>query len=238
MEGLGLMPTLDQVRQRVREKIRDIDLRSQKRDTVELDNAISEAYLMLHPRIPAARVHIPSAGTIAANADTFLLPTAAGEEYQGEIRIRLRSDGTFLERKTVEEIDLLRSGETSTIGTRRPTCFCMWEEDDMDVQARCWPRSKDAETYDLFCTLSPSDPRDSAFPDAVVIAFSRTGAQSLVLLASALLVGAMSDEDLASVRVDRGIASAWMREADRLIYLEAQRRNNLESVDHTLRFSR
>ena len=229
------MASLESVRQRIKECLRDTDLRKPSRDTPEYDNAIAEAYLGLASRLPAATSVTTSAGTIAANADTFTLPTASGEEYGGEVRIRLRSDGSFLRRRTVMEIDLLRSGDISTVGTSRPTDFCMWEEGDQDVQCRCWPRSRELETYDLHRSLLPSDLRDAAALDTDDINFSRYGLVALVYHASALILKSMTDEDLTARRLNRGVADHWLAQADIVLYKEAERRHNIESVGYMMK---
>jgi hypothetical protein len=226
--------TLNVLRGRVRERVRDTDVRSPSRDIAEYDTAIADAYIALSAWLPAPTSVTASAGTIAANADTFTLPTASSEEYAGEVRIRLRSDGTFLTRRTVEEIDRLRSGDISTVGTSRPTDFCMWEELDQDVQCRCWPRSKDAESYDLHRTLAPDELRDLGF-DLSTVQFSRFGTVALVLHASALMVEGMTDDDLATRKLNRGVAGDWMRDSRVVLYKERERRHNLESVGRTLR---
>lgn len=227
--------TLAVVRDRVRIRTRDVDAKNNSRDVVEYDNAICEAYLALSAWLPAPTSVTESAGTIAANADTFTLPTSGDEEYAGELRLRLRSDGSFLTRRTVEEIDRLRSGDTATVGTSRPTDFCVWEESDQDVQCRCWPRSRELETYDLHRTLLASDLRDAAAMDAASVAFSRFGVVSLVLHAAALMVQGMTDDDLALRRLSRGVAKDWVRDASTVLYKERERRHNLESVGRTLR---
>ena len=96
--------TLENIRYRVRSLTRDVDGRSPSRDLAEIDNAIAEAYLVLSSRLPAPSLYTASAFTISAHADTFTLPDSASEEYTGDVRIRLRSDGRFLRRRTLEEI--------------------------------------------------------------------------------------------------------------------------------------
>ncbi|MGQ0721021.1 MAG: hypothetical protein ACT4PE_05535 [Candidatus Eiseniibacteriota bacterium] len=232
------MATMVDVRHRVREHLRDTDFRRPEWDTAALDNAIAEAYMALAAWLPAPTAVVESAGTIAANADTFTLPTAAGEEYAGEVRIRLRSDGSFLIQRTVEEIDMLRAGETSTVGTTRPTHFCMWEELDQDVICRCWPRSRDAEAYDIHRTLALADLREGASLDIETVRFSRFGVSSLVLHAAASLVTGATDEALSRLGLSRGAARTWQQQSDILLYKERERRHNVESVGRVMRLVR
>lgn len=226
--------TLSDLRNRVRTMIRDTDGRNASRDLAEIDDAIAEAYLVLASRIPSPSLYTASAFTIAANADTFTLPTSGLLEYTGDVRIRLRSDGRFLRRRTLEEIDRFRSGDISTVGTTRPELFALWMEADQEVQGRCWPRSRDAELCDLFAALSAQDLREN-IEAASTIHFSRFGTVALVLHAAATIVTGLTDADLEERRLNRDVVPLWLKDADRTLVREEGRRHDVEAVGRMMK---
>lgn len=230
------MAELSVVRARVREHTRGVDSRHTSRDIVEYDNAIAEAYMALQSQIPAATLHTAAAFTISADADTFTLPTSSGEEYAGEVSIQLVSDRSFLRKVTLDEIDAMRAGNTQSVGTGRPMFFALWEEADQDVQGRCFPRSKDAESCDLYRALVADDLRDAANMDVANIRFSRYGTSALVLYASAIVVEGLTPDDAAARKINREITRGWRDAANRLLYTDAVRRHALEDVGRTQRW--
>lgn len=216
------MPTLPQVRAEVRVALREMDARKPI-GLVEVDQAIRKCYLLLQFRLPAARSYTASAFTISSAAETFTLPTTSSAEYAGDVRIQLASDGSFLTKLTIEEIDAYRDGQSSTaVGV--PRYFALYEEDDGEVQGRCYPRANQAYVCNLFRSLVAAD-FDLTALDSTNIRLSRPAATALVLKSACYLVAGMTAEDLATRRLDRGIVSLWNDEAERAIYQEAMRRH-------------
>lgn len=237
------------IRDRVRERIRDTDDKRPSFDVIEVDMAIADAYLVLQARIPRPRLYTASAFTISAGGDEFNLPTAAvtgwtggdGQaEYGGDVSIRLRSQARFLRRRTIEELDGLREGET-TIALGIPRDFALWEESDGTVRGRVHPGAKAAESCDLFRALMADDLRDyvgsgTEGMEQVEVQFSRTAGQALVLYAASDLLLRMTTEDLALRRMDRGAARFWLAEAQRMIYQDAARAHDLSDVGRVQRW--
>lgn len=227
--------TLAVARNRVRVKLNEMDQRRASTGVVAIDNAIADAYISLGSRIPAPHASTASAFTIAANAQTFVLP-ASGAEYAGDVRIQLVSNGMFLVKISRDELESFRNGITSTTGTGKPSHFSLYEESDQELQGECWPRSKDAEACNLFASLTVTDLRDAAAMDVASITFSRYGSTALVYYASALLAAGMNDEDLKLRRLNPNVATLWKADAERLLYEEEVRRHNAESVGRTQRW--
>lgn len=226
--------TLPSVRTRVRIKVRDSDNRNPSFSIIEVDQAIRDAYIALQSQLPPASVYSASAFTIAGGGDTFALPTSTGTiEYHGKTRIRLRSNGQFLRERTVEEIDAMRNGQTTT-GTGVPTDFALWEENDQEVQGRCYPGAKSAEVCDLFYTLVADD-FDLTAIDSSNIRFSRYGIDALVYRASAELVMTLTEEDLKLRKLNANAANFWLKESERILYREAMRQHRIGAVGRTQR---
>jgi len=160
---------LRRVRDRISMKLRDTDARKGTFDAVYLDNAICEAYLALQGRLPPPDLYTASAFTIGAGGDTFTMPTSVtqwtgndgGAEYAGDFRIQLASNGQFLQKRTVEELDSMRNRlPTVSPALSIPYLYALWEENDQDVQGRCYPGAKVAEACNLFRTFKADDLRD------------------------------------------------------------------------------
>jgi hypothetical protein len=226
----------------VQVKLNDTDSRRGSLGVVQVDHAIADACLSLGSQLPAPHLYLASALTIAAAADTFVLPTAAQSgyvsltQYAGDIRIRLVGNrNTFLTKRTVEELDALREGApTSYQG--RPSDFALWEEMDDDVQGRCYPRAKEAEPCDLFVSLVPDDIRDAADVEAANVRFSRYGATALVFHTAALIIAQLPKEELALRKLNPNVASLWIKEAAVLLYNDEVRRHNNEAIGRVQRW--
>ena len=228
--------TLATVRSRVRVNLKELGERSTVAGLIAIDNAIADAYLVLGASIPAPRLLTPSAFTIAANSRTFTLPSAAGLQYTGIVEIQLRSDRSYLSKRSRDEIQALYNGDTQTVGTSRPLLFSLYEDSSQVVQGDCWPRSRDAEPCDLYASLSVADIRDAASMDAATIQFGRAAVHAVVLQASSMLVAAMTDEDLRERKLNPKVADTWYKQAQTLAYQEELRRNNAEAVGYIQRW--
>jgi len=235
------MPTLAAIRARVMVKAHDTDNRKGSLGIVRTDHAIADACLQLGSQIPSPEAYLPSAFTISAG-DTFALPTAAQTgyvsttQYAGDIRIRLRSNNMFLTKRTVEELDAFREGQTSTSAPGVPSNYCLWEEMDNEVQGRCWPAAAASQACDLFVSLVPDDLRDASDMDAANVRFSRYGATALVFHAAALLVAELPQDELALRKLNGSVAKLWLDQARVLLYEEEVRKNNNESIGRTMRW--
>lgn len=235
------MSTLAVVRGRVRVKLNDADAREGELDIVEVDHAIADACIEIGAGLLMPHVYLTSALTIAANADTFTLPTAAQTgyasltQYGQNVRVWLQARNYYLTKRTPLELDAMRS-TTTTATVDIPTDFCLWPEMDNDMQARCYPRSREAEACDLFVSLVPDDLRDAADMDAANVRFSRLGETALVYHAAAMLAGAMTDEDLKARRLSQRTIASWGKRSERLCYLEEVRLQSAGDVGRLQRW--
>jgi hypothetical protein len=230
------------VRDRIRMRLRDTDSKRPSFDALEYDQTICDAYLELQAQLPKPHLLTTSAFTISAGTDRFNLPTTvtnySGAEYSGDVRIRLVSTGEFLTQRSVEELDALRQGQT-TLALERPYCFCLWEENDLDVQGRCYPGARAAEACDLFTALTADDLRDytaGSKMDSVSVLFSRMGAAALVHHVAADMLLRMTPSELAERRLTKDAAPLWQQKAKVLLYQEAARHHDLEDIGRTGRW--
>lgn len=240
--------SLKRVRGRVQDRIRDTDDRNPTFTPFEIDNAICDQYLNIASRLPVPDLYTASAFTIAAGGDTFQLPATVsqytgndgGAEYAAGMRIRLTSNGQFLRKSTVEELDSFRDGN-QTIHLGVPDKFCLWEEKDQDVQGRCYPGATAAQVCDLWAPLMPDDLRDfvgsgAEGMDTVEVLFARSGILGLVMYTAADLVARMTDSDLTLRKINPGVVNLWREEANIILNREAGRRHNIDDVGRLQRW--
>lgn len=241
---------LRRVRERVWIALGDTDARRRVFDPIKLDQALCDAYVRLQARLPAPTVSTASGLTISAGADTFNLPTTVsqwtgnngGAEYRGDVRIRLRSTGNYLTKRTPEEIDSFREGQPSaTPHLGIPTDFCLWKEKDNTIQGRCWTGARDAQVCDIFVTLEADDLRDfigSATDDLddVTLQLSRFGTQALIDHACARLLGRATAEQAAQLGIDKGAARDFEKDAEIGLHKERLRHHSIASVGRIQRW--
>lgn len=231
--------TLAALRARVRSRLRDTDTHRPAFDVVEYDQALADAYTNVQSRLPAAHIYTGSAFTIAINSETFTLPTASNAQYRGDVRLQLVSNGIFLYKKTVEEMNAYQNGEFGAallVGVDHPYIYALWEGANQVVNGLCWPRTLQAETVNMYYTLSAADLRNAADMDAAVIDLSEEGVTGLSLFAAAMLAAGMPPEDLQARRLSKDVAATWFRESDRVLKREEARHSDIESVGRIIRW--
>lgn len=229
-------------------RIRDTDARRGTFDTVFLDQAICDAYLALQGRLPPANLYTASAFTIAAGGDTFTLPATVsqytgndgGAEYAGDFSIQLNSTKRFLVKVTVQQIDAMRSGVVAT-ALAIPQYYALWEENDQDLQGRCWPGAQSAEACNLFRSMMADDMRDFIGSgaddlDDVEVLFSREAALALVYYVAAELVASMPEDELKMRKLNPNVAQLWLQRSEEAIYREYARRLETEGVGRVERW--
>lgn len=235
------MSTLAVVREKIQAKLNDTDDKAGSLDTVQYDHAIADVYTTVGAILPLPHLYISGAFTIAANTDTFSLPTAAytgylsATQYGGDIRIRLVNRRYFLEKRTVEELDAERDW-TQPTQFAWPRRFALWEENTQKVQGRVFPGSAADEPCDLYVSLVADDLRAAADMDAANVRLSRYGETALVYHAAALLAAAMTPKDLDLRRLSPSVIGLWFKEAARLLYKEECRQADTMSIGRVMRW--
>lgn len=242
---------LSKVRNRVRERIRDIDSHSPPIAGVSVDMAIAEAYLLLSSQLPKPEIYTASAFTIMGGGDTFSLPvTVTGSgygtgttEYAGNVRIQLVSNGLFLFRRSQSEMDAVRNWRpVSQIILGVPDSYHLYEDSGQVVRGRCFPGASADEACNLYATIERDDLRDYVGTggaeglDTATIMFSRQAADALVRYTAADLIDRMLPEDLTRRRLNPNVSNTWRKEADDQLVRDAARLHNLKSVGRVQRF--
>lgn len=234
--------TLIKLRGRVRSRLRDSDGRMANPSIVEIDQALADAYLALQSYLPAPTLYTASALTISAGSDLFSLPVSVSGsgygtgtvEYAGQVELQLASNGQFLRRQTVEQVNAFRNGQNALV-TGIPHIFALYQDNAQVVRGRCYPGAKVAEVVNMFASLKADDLRDyvgagSSAMDDVTLNLGRDGAASLVAQTAAMLLARMDETAIKERGINPRVADAWFAEAADLAYAEAATRHSLEST--------
>ena len=226
--------TLPSIRTRVLVKIRQIGTRKQTYSPVEVDQTIRDTYFEIQGDLPPVHAFTASAGTIAAGANTFVLPSTSNAEYRGAVKLQLVSNNRFLRKLNNEEMDGVWDGQSSN-ATGIPHYFALYEEDDQEAQGRCHPRATVTETYNLWRSLVPAD-FDLTAVGSTNIRLNRFAASALVFKSAAALVDAMDQDSLKLRRLNAAVAARWDAAAAKLIYRTAMDMHALLSNGRTHRY--
>lgn len=242
--------SLAKVRGRVRNRLRDDDDRAPAFDHIDVDMAISEAWLELSTSLPAPMLFLASGLTLAAGSETFTLPVTVTNigygtgtaEFAGSVVIQRVSDGIYLTKRTNGQIDAIRNAFVVP-ATSRPFLFALYEDRGEVLQGRVWPVPKASEVCNLWVTVTSNDLRDyvgangTEAMDTASIEFGRIGAQALVAKTAAALLARMP-ADAAKVRgLTSATMSLWMKEANDLAYREEARLHSLKSTARLQRWA-
>lgn len=211
-------------------------------DPLVLANAIATGYIVNAAQLPAPMLYTASAFTIGAAGDTFTLPSTVTNygvaEYEGELHIQLVSTGLYLNKRTHDEMDALRSGQTAVFQTV-PEHYEVWWDRSSVMQGRCYPGAKVAEACNLFRAMVLDDPRDFTATDldTVTLDLGRYGIQGLEAYVSAMMLAAMHPSEADLRKLDKSVASLWFKEAETCLYEEGCRLNALDAAGRTQRWA-
>ncbi len=225
--------TLPSIRTEVMVAIRQSTTRKATFSPVEVDQAMRRAYFALQSKLPPVHAYTAAAGSIAAGANTFVLPTTSSAEYRGAVRLQLVSNNRFLQKLNNEEMDAYWNVQSSA-ATGRPFWFALYEEDDQEIQGRCHPRSKDTESYNLWRALVPAD-FDLTAIGSTNIRLNRFAGSALVLKTAAALVDMMDADALKLRRINPAITRRWDADAEDEIYRAAMDMHGLMGTGRTHR---
>ena len=236
------------VRGRVQGHLRDLAGKNATFDVIEYDQAICDAYLYAQGMLPSASVLLTTGLTLSAGTDLFVLPSTVTQwtggdgraEYSGEVVIQLQSTREILYRLRREEMDARRSGQV-TLQLGRPLEFCLWEEKDQTVRGRCYPGAQVAEPCDLFVTLAANDLRDfvgsgTQNMDVVKLQLSAKAVVGVVFLAAAELLIGMDPSEARKRKLNPAVAGLWRQQGKQMLYREAKRHGDMESVGRSERW--
>jgi len=241
------MIPLRKVRDNIRIRLKDTDSRNPTYTGPEYDMAIAAAYIATHARLPQIKAYMTSDLTLTAGASTAALAStvtqwtggSGGREYAGHVEIRLQSTGDQLVQIPWEMMRAYRSGYI-TLPTARPSQFALLESKTQAVTAYFDVLSDSSYVCDVYATLAADDLLDyvgSGTDDAddVSLQMSRQAALAVELVASSELVARMVDEELRERRLNPNAVTLWKEEAERMVYLENNRQNQLDDLGMTQR---
>lgn len=220
----------------IRELLNDINASRFAYSTPQVIQQMQFGYQMIGARLPKPHIYRASDLTIAAGSDTF---TLSSREYAADVRIRLRSTGEFLTKRTAAQIDARRQGNP-TVVLGRPREFCLWEEVDvhaalntaMDNKGRVFPGAKSAEVCDVFHDFLPGSLPANAAGDWYIerIELGKGAAHALALHVAARLLAKLPADELERLKLERATGAIWDRDAETLIYRESVRMHQIQSA--------
>jgi hypothetical protein len=217
-------------------RLRQQDSKNRSYSVPEVDFAIREKFATVNAVLPAPHVAETAAFTISAGGDTFT-PTLSGTTYSDadDVRLRLQSTGQFLHRVTVEELDAHRNGNpTVLLGV--PMLFSLWHNHQGALLGRCYPGALAAQVVDMFRSRSHAAISSATDLDAAAVYFNEAACVALSAAVSADLLLALPDDELKKRRLNRAIAAEWAKEAAKVFYEEAARREDIDSIGKTMRW--
>jgi len=238
---------LTKLRGRVRNKLRALDAKMPGPTQLETDMAVCDAFVALSSELPARTLYTASGLTISAGTDLFSLPITVASsgygtgsvEYAGMVDLQRVTDGRWLERKTLNELESFIF--TGAIQLGIPDLFALYEDGGNVVRGRCYPGARAATVCHLYSSLTPDDLRDwvgtggAEGLETVTVNLGRYGIAALVDYASAMLMKRMDPDMLKKRGINPQYADDLMGEAGTLLYQEAAQRNAIESNGQTQR---
>ena len=240
--------TVQDIRERVQTHTRELGLREMARDSVEYDNAIAEAIIMLAGRLPAPVLYTANAGAISAGASSFLLPATAPDagaspaRYAGGIGIQIASTGQFLVKQSRDQLFALRN-RAPIIPTGHPQFYTPAEEwqdgadsDAPHIVCEIYPRAQAAEPYNLYRKMLTEEIREFSDLGTFKLPYSTLALGALTLKAACLIAEGLTDDDLKARRLNGRVTARWDKECERLLYAEEKRRHNLASTGQQQRW--
>lgn len=202
---------------------------------VYVDQHIRDQAIALDSRLPSYETYTSNAGTITAGSESFDLPTTSSAQYGGNLRIRLRSNNTFLNKVTADEMQSFKDGASTSAGYSKSRFYCPVEGVGQTVTVWVWPINASNEAYDLWRSVVIADTTSTDIA-AWTLPFGNEGQLALELYTAGAILQAMSQADAEVRGLDKSVAGVWILEASRQEYEEAARRHRIESVGRYQRY--
>lgn len=227
--------TVRAIRDRVIEKLQDFNRTSPVFTIPQIDLEMKGAYQVLAAKMPFPHVYSTNLLTIAANTDTFTLPTNLGSD----IRIRLQSIGRFLYKVDAEELDSFRNLQFQfPQAASIPLYFTLWNEPGAlgtDLHGRVWPPAKQAEVCDVYYSRIPPELVGPTLESQDIL-FDIDAAEALINKVSADLLDRLTPDDAAKLKLNPQIARKWDKDSELMVYRAAVTRHNIEDSGRTQRW--
>jgi hypothetical protein len=227
--------TVQVVRDRVIENLQDFDRSKPAFSIPQYDIAIKGAYQIVAARMPWPHVHTASGLTLTAGVDTFTLSTNLG----GDLRLRRRSDGFFLEKVTVEQLDAYRTGVTATNLANvasTPWCFAVWLQPGTagtDLSGRVFPPPNAANvSLDTYFSQIPTALSSTAL-DSDNVLFDVTTVEALILKVSVTQLAKLPKSEMDRLMIDPSIGKEWKEDYERTVYRATGNRFDQDSNNAT-----
>jgi len=239
------------VRGRVRARLHETGAHKDPLTAIDIDMAIAESWILMGSFLPSPVFAISSAFTISAGATTFTLPVSVASsgygtgttEYDGEVRIQLVSNASFLQKITAREMDAFLSGST-TPPQAVPDRFALYPDKTQIVQGRCWPAAKVAEACNLWASISAEDLRDYVGTggaegiDTATVNGSRKAVQALIARSARYLLTTMTPTAAEARGIDKNALLAKLDgECAALEYDEEQTVHSIRSTGRQQRWT-
>lgn len=222
---------------RVRNKLQELD----GRNAIGIaygHQILRDKYIEMQAKLPLQYSYTANAGTISAASDTLTLPTSSSAEYGPDIRIQLVNTGMWLTKVSQDEMTAMRDGQSASDPGGDPTSFAPYETSSQSIICWLFPRNRTAQNYNLFRQLLAADFSTTDIA-GTTLALSTWAADALVHKTAAALALApklMQGIDRDTQRLYRETARLWNEEGEVLIYREAKRRHDIESIGRHQRF--
>jgi len=159
--------------------------------------------------------------TVGSLADITLLTTV---EYRMIGRLRIAETQWQLDKLSLNEINDLRIGLTSSSSQGDPTAYAMWEDESQHVKIRLNTVPSTARTLDaLRESVVPE-----AYTDATVLPFVSEFLRVIEKAAALELVAKLSMEEVQRIQLNLSVLPQWKEDVERGMHEERRRKARLQ----------
>lgn len=226
---------LDTLRTRVRSMLKDTNPSQYAVATYALDSTISQNLKRLAGSLGQPLAWDTSFVTLVAGTEDYTVSDAF--DYHSIALFRTRSDGRLVERVSPELLERYRQGNDSAGGG--PVMCCVLEAKaaagtNRSLTVRVWPTPGEADYLDALTAEFPV----AVSADTDGIPLSDLGATALEYYVAAEALMAMSDDEVARLKMSKAVVPVWEKRAEAAEYDEFVRAARLRRGRQMNRSSR
>jgi hypothetical protein len=229
-----LSDTLVNVRNRVRDRIKDTDHSNFEIPSFDLDRDIEDAMRVVAASVPQGKSIVTGLVTLVANTYDYALPSTGSLQYKNISYLWLVSLGTMIQKVTPETLEASLFLASGGVSKGPPNRFCLIESTTQGITVRFSPSPVTADTVDALVSYVPQ----ALASDSDVLPFSRDGLTAIEMLAACSAARGMDPEARARRLLNAEKLDRWDGFAARLINEEACRMQRLQRTGQVERVSR
>ena len=218
--------TLATERDTMRQMVHNTDSANYVFSDSDVNRTLVNQGLQLSAEVGQGQTWVTSAFMLPTDGSDAQLPSAAGEQYEQVLKLKLPATGRVLRPASLAEIEMMRQGLQGPSGD--PVYYALYEDATSKLFARFGNIPSQARQVDIFRAILPT----VGYTDGTAFPFSNLLLTAIRKAAGAELVAKTAPDKVAILALGPGAVGTWLYDVKTLLELEARRQAQLERAGY------